>query len=448
MKSGYDTDDLIATLATPWGESALAVIRTSGTGALEKIASIFKGNRDISRLPGYSMAFGMLLDGESAVDQVVLGIYRAPRSYTGEDMVEIFCHGSLPGIEAVMELLHKTGFRDAQPGEFTMRSFLNGKVDLTKAEAVNELILSKSRQAQRLALDRLSGSIYDAIDQAKHLLADILAAVEIQLDYAEDEADPAAGFDMEKLDKASDILKRLESTYKVGRLYKEGIRIALAGRTNAGKSKLFNLFLKEDRSIVSDIKGTTRDYIESSVAVKGIPAVLIDTAGLRDSSDPVEAEGIRRSGMVIENADIILYLVDSTEGLTQDDRDFIGKYPCIPLWNKTDISKDKAPDGFIPISASTGSGFEQLQDTIYTKASGNCQIDSGEAVIDSQRQKELIEQSLDAIEKVRNGISSQMPLDVVAVDLEDAVDALGELTGEITTSDLLENMFSHFCVGK
>lgn len=448
MKSGYDTDDLIAALATPWGESALAVIRTSGTGALEKIASIFKGNRDISRLPGYSMAFGMLLDGESTVDQVVLGIYRAPRSYTGEDMVEIFCHGSLPGIEAVMELLHKTGFRDAQPGEFTMRSFLNGKVDLTKAEAVNELILSKSRQAQRLALDRLSGSIFDAIDQAKHLLADILAAVEIQLDYAEDEADPAAGFDMEKLDKAADILKRLESTYKVGRLYKEGIRIALAGRTNAGKSKLFNLFLKEDRSIVSDIKGTTRDYIESSVAVKGIPAVLIDTAGLRDSSDPVEAEGIRRSGMVIENADIILYLVDSTEGLTQDDRDFIGKYPCIPLWNKTDISKDKAPDGFIPISASTGSGFEQLQDTIYTKASGNCQIDSGEAVIDSQRQKELIERSLDAIEKVRNGISSQMPLDVVAVDLEDAVDALGELTGEITTSDLLENMFSHFCVGK
>ncbi len=448
MKSGYDTDDLIAALATPWGESALAVIRTSGTGALEKIASIFKGNRDISRLPGYSMAFGMLLDGESAVDQVVLGIYRAPRSYTGEDMVEIFCHGSLPGIEAVMELLHKTGFRDAQPGEFTMRSFLNGKVDLTKAEAVNELILSKSRQAQRLALDRLSGSIFDAIDQAKHLLADILAAVEIQLDYAEDEADPAAGFDMEKLDKAADILKRLESTYKVGRLYKEGIRIALAGRTNAGKSKLFNLFLKEDRSIVSDIKGTTRDYIESSVAVKGIPAVLIDTAGLRDSSDPVEAEGIRRSGMVIENADIILYLVDSTEGLTQEDRDFIGKYPCIPLWNKTDISKDKAPDGFIPISASTGSGFEQLQDTIYTKASGNCQIDSGEAVIDSQRQKELIERSLDAIGKVRNGISSQMPLDVVAVDLEDAVDALGELTGEITTSDLLENMFSHFCVGK
>ena len=448
MKHGYDTEELIAALATPWGESALAVIRTSGTGSVEKIASIFKGNKDITKLPGYSLAFGMLRDGDKAVDQVVLGIYRAPKSYTGEDMVEIFCHGSLPGIQAVMELLHKAGFRDAQPGEFTLRSFLNCKVDLTKAEAVNELILSKSRQAQVLALDRLSGSIFNAIDQAKHLLADIMAAVEIQLDYAEDEADPAAGFDMAKLDKAADILGHLAATYQVGKLYKEGIRIALAGRTNAGKSKLFNLFLKEDRSIVSDIRGTTRDYIESSVAVKGIPAVLIDTAGLRTSSDPVEAEGIRRSNLVIENADMILYLVDGSEGLTPEDRTFIKEHPCIPLWNKTDIAREAAPDGFIPISAVTGAGFGELEELIYTKAMGNGRLDTGEAVIDSQRQKDLIERSLDAIGKVRIGMAAQMPLDVVAVDLEEAVDALGELTGEITSSDILENMFSHFCVGK
>ena len=448
MKHGYDTEELIAALATPWGESALAVIRTSGTGSVEKIASIFKGNKDITKLSGYSLAFGMLCDGDKAVDQVVLGIYRAPKSYTGEDMVEIFCHGSLPGIQAVMELLHKAGFRDAQPGEFTLRSFLNGKVDLTKAEAVNELILSKSRQAQVLALDRLSGSIFNAIDQAKHLLADIMAAVEIQLDYAEDEADPAAGFDMAKLDKAADILGHLAATYQVGKLYKEGIRIALAGRTNAGKSKLFNLFLKEDRSIVSDIRGTTRDYIESSVAVKGIPAVLIDTAGLRTSSDPVEAEGIRRSNLVIENADIILYLVDGSEGLVPEDEGFIKEHPCIPLWNKTDIAKEAAPDGFIPISAATGAGFGELEELIFARAMGNGRLDTGEAVIDSQRQKDLIERSLDAIGQVRIGMAAQMPLDVVAVDLEEAVDALGELTGEITSSDILENMFSHFCVGK
>ncbi|MBQ7746996.1 MAG: tRNA uridine-5-carboxymethylaminomethyl(34) synthesis GTPase MnmE, partial [Spirochaetia bacterium] len=406
MKQGYDTEDLIAALATPWGESALAVIRTSGTGSIEKIASIFKGNKDISALPGYSLAYGMLMDGNTAVDQVVLGIYRAPKSYTGEDMVELFCHGSLPGIKAVMELLHKAGFRAAQPGEFTLRSFLNGKVDLTKAEAVNELIASKSRQAQKLALDRLSGSIYDAIDHAKHLLTDILAAVEIQLDYAEDEADPEAGFDMEKLDNAADMLSHLAATYRVGKLYKEGIRIALAGRTNAGKSKLFNLFLKEDRSIVSDIRGTTRDYIESSVAVKGIPAVLIDTAGLRESSDPVEAEGIRRSNMVIENADIILYLVDGTAGESGEDKAFIRNHPCIPLWNKTDICKEPAPEGYIPISAATGAGFDELEKLIYTKAMGSGRLDAGEAVIDSQRQKDLIDRALDAIGKVKAGMAA------------------------------------------
>ena len=448
MKHGYDTEDLIAALATPWGESALAVIRTSGTGSVEKVASIFKGNKDITKLPGYSLAFGMLMDGDKAVDQVVLGIYRAPKSYTGEDMVEIFCHGSLPGIQAVLELLHKSGFRDAQPGEFTMRSFINGKVDLTKAEAVNELILAKSRQAQRLALDRLSGSIFDAIDQAKHLLTDILAAVEIQLDYAEDEADPAAGFDMDTLDKAADILSRLAATYQVGKLYKEGIRIALAGRTNAGKSKLFNLFLKEDRSIVSDIKGTTRDYIESSVAINGIPAVIIDTAGLRNSDDPVEAEGIRRSNLVIENSDIILYLVDSTEGLTDEDTAFIKEHPCIPLWNKIDKTDAAAPSGVVPISAATGAGFDELEKLIYTKAMGRGRLDAGEAVIDSQRQKDLIDRALDAIGKVKAGMAAQMPLDVVAVDLEEAACALGELTGEITSSDILENMFSRFCVGK
>ncbi|MBQ3648124.1 MAG: tRNA uridine-5-carboxymethylaminomethyl(34) synthesis GTPase MnmE, partial [Spirochaetia bacterium] len=406
MKHGYDTEDLIAALATPWGESALAVIRTSGTGSVEKVASIFKGNKDITKLPGYSLAFGMLMDGDKAVDQVVLGIYRAPKSYTGEDMVEIFCHGSLPGIQAVLELLHKSGFRDAQPGEFTMRSFINGKVDLTKAEAVNELILAKSRQAQRLALDRLSGSIFDAIDQAKHLLTDILAAVEIQLDYAEDEADPAAGFDMDTLDKAADILSRLAATYQVGKLYKEGIRIALAGRTNAGKSKLFNLFLKEDRSIVSDIKGTTRDYIESSVAINGIPAVIIDTAGLRNSDDPVEAEGIRRSNLVIENSDIILYLVDSTEGLTDEDTAFIKEHPCIPIWNKIDKTDAAAPSGFVPVSAATGAGFDELEKLIYTKAMGSGRLDAGEAVIDSQRQKDLIDRALDAIGKVKAGMAA------------------------------------------
>jgi len=213
-------------------------------------------------------------------------------------------------------------------------------------------------------------------------------------------------------------------------------------------AELFNLFLKEDRSIVSEIRGTTRDYIESAVSVKGIPAVLVDTAGLRNSDDPIEAEGIRRSNLIIENSDIVLYLVDATQGADAEDLDFVKNYQCIPLWNKTDISESALPDGFIPISAATGAGFDKLEDIIAAKAMGNARLCTEEAVIDSQRQKELIDRALDAIGRVRSGMDIKMPLDVVAVDIGDAVNALGELTGEVTNSDILENMFSHFCVGK
>lgn len=448
MIQGYDTEDLIAALSTPWGESALAVIRTSGKGALERISGIFKGSRKPSELDGYSMVYGKLMDGDNPVDEVVLGVYRAPKSYTGEDMAEIFCHGSLPGIRAVLELLRKNGFRSAQPGEFTLRSFLNGKMDLTRAEAVHEIITAGSRQAQALALSRLSGTVFNAVDRAKHLLADIMAALSIQLDYAEDEADPSAEFDEEKLDEAYGILSTLLSTYSVGKLYREGIRIALAGKTNAGKSALFNLFLKEDRSIVSDYRGTTRDYIEAPAEVCGIPAVLIDTAGLRISDDPVEAEGIRRSGMIIENSDIILYLVDSTAGADEEDLDFIRNHDCIPVWNKTDLSGLEPPEGFFPVSAFTAAGFGILEKEITRRASRGQSLNTGEAVINSQRQKELLERALEALGQVRLGRAAGMPVDAIAVDLGEAVSALGEITGEITTADILENMFSHFCVGK
>lgn len=448
MIQGYDTEDLIAALSTPWGESALAVIRTSGKGAVERISEIFSGKRKPDTLEGYSMTYGKLMDGCEPVDEVVLGIYRAPKSYTGEDMVEIFCHGSLPGIKAVLALLRKNGFRNAQPGEFTLRGFLNGKLNLTEAEAVHEIITAGSRQAQALALSRLSGTVSDSVDKAKHLLTDIMAALSVQLDYAEDEADPTAGFDEEKLEEATGILSRLLSTYRVGKLYSEGIRIALAGKTNAGKSALFNLFLKEDRSIVSDFRGTTRDYIEASAEVCGIPAVLIDTAGLRISEDPIEAEGIRRSGKIIESSDIILYLVDAVLGADDEDLDFIKNHDCIPVWNKTDISQAPVPEGFIPVSAATGAGFDILEKCISDKATAGQGIGTEEAVIDSQRQKELLERALDSLGQVRLGMAAGMPLDVVTVDLGDAISALGEITGEITTADILENMFSKFCVGK
>ena len=273
----YDTDDLITALATPWGESALAVIRTSGKNCIEAVASVFDDSNKLKNADGNTLLRGYIIDPDTKerIDEVVAGIYRNPRSYTGEDLVEIYTHGSLPGIRAVLAALKKGGFRNAGPGEFTLRAFLNKKMDLTRAEAVHEIITSKSRKAQNLALARLSGNVFNKINIIKHSLSDILASVELQLDYAEDEDDPGAGINPEHLKKSRKELEELASTYRIGRLYQDGIKIVLAGRTNAGKSALFNLFLKEDRSIVSDIHGTTRDYIESYISIKGVPVRLL-----------------------------------------------------------------------------------------------------------------------------------------------------------------------------
>ncbi len=272
MKYGnYNTDDLITALATPWGESALAVIRTSGDGCIEAVAKVFRGGKDISLAAGNTMHYGILADplsGKTA-DEVVAGIYRNPKSYTGQDMVELFCHGSMPGITAVMEVLHNAGFRDAEGGEFTLRAFLNGKMDLTRAEAVNEIVKSKSGKAMELALARLSGVVFKKIDSIKAVISGVLAGIELQLDYAEDESDTEAFTDIDKIDNAISMLSELSATYRIGVIIQEGVKAVLTGRTNAGKSSLFNLLSRTDRSIVSEYHGTTRDYIESFISIRG-----------------------------------------------------------------------------------------------------------------------------------------------------------------------------------
>ncbi len=450
----YDTDDLIAALATPWGESALAVIRTSGKGCIEAVAAIFSNSKKLIKADGNTLLRGNIIDPETGepVDEVVAGIYRNPRSYTGEDLVEIYTHGSLPGIRAVLAALKKGGFRDAGPGEFTLRAFLNKKMDLTRAEAVHEIITSKSRKAQNLAMARLSGRVFDKIDSIKQNLADILASVELQLDYAEDEDDPGAGIDPDSLAESRSELEKLASTYRIGRLYQDGIKIVLAGKTNAGKSALFNLFLKEDRSIVSDIHGTTRDYIESYISIKGVPVRLFDTAGIRDAEHPVEAEGIRRSEQIIDSSDIVIYLVDSCEGVCEEDQKLLSLYrskKMIKLWNKIDICRNDPPSGYISVSSFTGEGFSEVESLILETAyGGELAALTDDTVIDSERQKMHIDNSVAALLEAEKSVADRIPLDLIAPDIKEAMDNLGEITGEITSSDILNNMFSRFCVGK
>ncbi|NOY10230.1 MAG: tRNA uridine-5-carboxymethylaminomethyl(34) synthesis GTPase MnmE [Spirochaetes bacterium] len=474
----YTVEEPIAALSTPWGESAIAVIRTSGGNTLTLINRIFKpfmrrtgdaepGNkvspgkiRVSAKSKGSTLHYGKIIDSDSGeiLDDVMLALYRAPASYTGEDSAEIFCHGSLAVITRILALLYKCGFRPAQAGEFTLRAFLNGKMDLTRAEAVNELIRSRSDKARALALNRLSGTIERKITEIKLRLVNFLSSVEVRLDYPDEDIEGEVVSEKE-CSSVENELKQLISSYETGRLFQEGVTAVLAGRTNAGKSTLFNLLLKEERSIVSRYHGTTRDYIEGNIVVAGIPVRVFDTAGLRKGGGPVEMEGVRRSNRVIKGADFILYLVDASFGLTEEDTDFIksysgsygGKGKIIKVWNKIDLKSTggvKAPDGFLPLSAETGTGLDKLVKRIEQTILHGTPVRPGEPVIDSIRQKELLDRTLDALRRFKRGLKRNDPLDAISVELQEAVHLLGEITGEVTSQDILNNIFSNFCVGK
>lgn len=458
--------DSIAALATPWGESALAVIRVSGRESLDFLDSLFEpaspAVQSLKESQGHTILRGAITDcrdqgNPETIDEVLVAVYHGPRSYTGEDGAEIFCHGSPVIIRRMLGLLSDSGFRFAGPGEFTLRAFLNGKLDLTQAEAVNEVVRAKSDRARAIALNRLSGAIERKINQVKESIARLSASVELGLDYAEDEIEPADDSVSEQAAlQCRQELERLLSTYRIGRVYQEGVSVVLAGCTNSGKSTLFNLLLREDRAIVSEVHGTTRDYLEGMVVMQGIPIKLYDTAGFRDQADTIETEGMRRTDSIVENADLVLYLIDAQAGLMPRDERFLaargGEGRVIPVWNKIDASDEREegpPRGFIGLSAREGRGLEELTRAIVGKVlDGAGSLDSGAPIIDSMRQKRLLERALRGIDDFRAGLADDRPLDVLAVDLKEALDALGEITGEVTSQDILNRIFSEFCVGK
>jgi tRNA modification GTPase len=449
----YSTEDPIVALASPPGESAIAVIRTSGAACFSILSPLFRGTVDLAHSTGHTLHHGILLDPSTGeeIDEIVAGIYRAPASYTGEDSVELFCHGSIPIIQRIIMLLTSNGFRKAGPGEFTLRAFLNRKMDLTRAEAVNEIIRAKTDRARAFALNRLSGSIKRKIDEIKKECVKILASVEIQIDYPDEETEHEINL-LEQVMTIQEKLGRILGTYKTGRIIQEGISVVIAGSTNAGKSTLFNLLLREDRAIVSEIHGTTRDYIEGFIAIEGIPIRLYDTAGLRKTDHPVELEGIKRTDRLIENAHVLIFVIDAETGLTESKRQLIEEYKkkshTIVLWNKIDKTAVPCPKGFIPFSAKEGTGLHRLNEEVVKGVLGSSSVRIGEPVIDSLRQKELLESCLSSLRDFEKGFSEGLPLDVLATCLQDAVEALGSITGEVTSSDVLATMFSHFCVGK
>lgn len=445
--TGYNTDDMIYALATAWSKSALAIIRVSGDGCIGVISKYFKCKGSLENAASNTVVYGRLSDKEGKLlDDCMISVFSDGHGFTGEQSLEISCHGGLETIKSILSFLQSIGMREARRGEFTLRAFLHNKMDLTRAEAVNELINSRGKTGKEMALNRLNGSLYRKICEIKSIVTDIMSIVEVQLDYAEDEISEDLSFPVAKLEKAVEMINTIGSTYNTGRLYSQGAKLVLAGSSNAGKSSLFNLFLKEERAIVSDIKGTTRDYLESTCNIDGIPVRLFDTAGFRESNDVLEEEGIRRSHSLLEDADIIVYLVDATE--PDFDRAIIEDKRCISVINKIDVS-DYSEDGFLKLSVLTGEGFPQLCSAISAKLKSDIEISGDDSlVIENERQKEDLSRAAKALNDAHEHVAMNLPLDIVTLDIQEALEALGEITGEVTTDDILDRIFENFCVGK
>lgn len=467
----YALDDPIAAIATALSPAALGIVRTSGKGAIDLASAIFSKPEKLKEAQGNTILHGWLLDPESKkeVDEVTVCVYREPKSFTGEDSVEFICHGGTAVVLKIYRLLIENGFRAAEGGEFTFRAFANGKADLTRAEAVNEIINSKTDINIELAAGRLSGNLFSGIEEIKHGLTAVIAAADVEIEYPEDEETSQGAFSPDLILRIIEPLKDLADSWAAEKIFIQGAKVVLAGKTNAGKSSLFNALLKEDRAIVSDIHGTTRDWLEASLNFNGIPVSLYDTAGIRYTQDSIEAIGVERSLEMSRNADLILYLCDpkdilSAGSLNKDDSEFIknAKAPVITVITKEDLldaeSKEKIKEILkaekfkepIIISSKASNGIKALSEKAYSvlaKDTGSSGF-SKTASLGSERQRDAVQKALDVLKTAYQNSLEGFPLDLIVEDLEEALSFLGEITGEVRSDDILDKVFSGFCVGK
>lgn len=453
--------DTIAAIATPRGEGGISIIRISGKEALPILCEIFKpkSSRDVSQLKSYTITYGEIYDGENLIDEVLVSFMKGPRTYTREDIVEINCHGGYVVTEKVLELVLKKGARLAEAGEFTRRAFLNGRIDLTQAESVMDLIHGKTEKSVSLSLNQLRGDLKEQIVVLKKLLLDVAAHVNVVLDYPEEGIDePLPANLRDNLDTVIATTTKLIESYNKGKMIKEGVKTAIVGKPNVGKSSLLNSVLREERAIVTKIAGTTRDTIEEIVNIKGIPLVMIDTAGIRETQDEVENIGVEKSKSLIKNADLVLFVLDSSRELDKEDIEIyeriesdkvIGILNKIDMERKIDISGFNKVKKWIEISALEKVGIEDLEDEIYDYVvSGQVEDSSEKLVITNVRHKSALEKTKKSVENILETIDMGYPMDLIAVDLKEAIDSLSEVTGEISNEDLLDHIFSNFCVGK
>lgn len=458
--------DTIVALSSPSGAGAIAVIRVSGTEAISIVAGIFKSihNKDLKKQRTHTIHLGHIIDENRIIDQVLVSVFKNPHSYTGEDTIEISCHGSSYIQQQIIQLLLRKGCRNAQAGEFTLRAFLNGKMDLSQAEAVADLIASENEAAHQVAIQQMRGGFSNEISKLREELLNFASLIELELDFAEEDVEFADRKQFESLLlKIENVLKKLIDSFATGNVIKNGIPVAIAGAPNAGKSTLLNTLLNEERAIVSDIAGTTRDAIEDELTIQGIGFRFIDTAGIRDTIDTIESIGISKTYEKINQARLVLFLVDANgyknnfESLELEINKIKNKYPqkqVLLIANKTDLLSneniqtltEKFPEAIL-ISALKQDGIEQLKEKLLSLVNTGA-LTSGDTIVTNVRHYDSLNKALEEIKKVQHGLQENLSGDLLAIDIRQALYYFGEITGQVTNDELLGNIFANFCIGK
>lgn len=456
-------DDTIAAIATAPGEGGIGIIRISGADSIAIASSIFKPfyKENLLDYPNRSLVYGNIVDSDRVIDEVLIARMEGPNSYTAEDVVEINCHGGFISVKKILELVLKKGARLADPGEFTKRAFLNGRIDLSQAEAVIDIINAKTDQSHDIAQTQLEGALSQKVRSLRNMITEVLAQVEVAIDYPEEDIEFITY--KELTDKTSQIQKEVVKMYETsdtGKILREGLKTAILGKPNVGKSSLMNWILGENRAIVTEIAGTTRDVIEEFVNIKGIPLKIVDTAGIRETDDIVEKIGVEKSRDHMKSSDLVLVVLDSSRELEEDDLeilDAINPQKTLVLINKIDLESrldmDKvkeyiAKDNIIPISAMENKGLESIHDKIEAMVYEGRVSNKGDVMITNTRHKDAIYKAMNSINDAIKGLEDYMSYDFIEVDLKDAWDSLGFINGDTVTEDLLDTIFKNFCIGK
>lgn len=463
------SNDTIIALATPSGTGAIAIIRVSGVGAIQLVSPFFKSisDKDLTQQKSHTIHLGHIIDDKQILDEVLVSIFKGPHSYTGEDVVEISCHGSPYIQQQIIQLFLRNACRTADAGEFTLRAFLNGKLDLSQAEAVADLISSDNAASHQIAMQQIRGGFSNEIKKLRDELLNFASLIELELDFAEEDVAFADRKQFENLlNRIQNTLKNLIDSFALGNVIKNGIPVTIVGEPNVGKSTLLNALLNEERAIVSEIAGTTRDTIEDEISIGGIGFRFIDTAGIRDTEDIIENLGIQRTYETIEKAQFILYLVDGPQVLVAESG--MGKLkkefeklknnhpdkPLIVIINKTDgLSKEQLSEikgqlsAALLLSAKNGQGVDELKSKLLEFVNTGA-LRSNETIITNTRHYDALIKALDEIEKVKFGMTENIPSDLLAIDIKQALYHLGEITGQVTNDELLGNIFANFCIGK